>query len=110
MRVDWEGFNPDQESRPRTRLGYVPIPTVILCRYCAFWVKERSVFGSCMNEKFVKDYAYRDDQNTLATDAVVVEIDEGWGFQTGPDFGCIHGAHKLEADPRARDPLPQDDA
>lgn len=72
---------------------------VVRCRDCEFWTRkdslEGSTFGSCLNEKFVQDYRYRDEQSTLSRDAVVVENAEGWGFQTGPDFGCVHAERRV---------------
>lgn len=66
------------------------------CDRCKFWTKgglrgsgfidSSSVFGSCSNEKFMLD----NDDKAVGLDGVLVEDSEGWGFVTGPLFGCIH--------------------
>jgi hypothetical protein len=73
---------------------------MVHCRDCAFWTvpstgeeygRQMIGFGSCVNPHFHITYDLR--ENTPTTD-VWVEDDEGWGFQTGGDFGCIHGTSK----------------
>jgi len=69
------------------------------CKTCNRWKKAEDInyhreslafeigLGICTCDKF--DYSYSDMENT-PLDGVVVENDEGWGFYTGPNFGCIH--------------------
>lgn len=57
--------------------------------------------GYCDNPKFLVGYGNRFENyeykaksgeyhSTVAPDGVLVEGDEGWGFEVGKDFGCIH--------------------
>lgn len=46
--------------------------------------------GNCSCPKFRLGYHILD----LQPDEVQVEDDEGWGFMTGPLFGCVHGEAK----------------
>ena len=68
------------------------------CVNCAYWGcshPEHSLEAftcgkhrSCGCPEFRLGYHYRD--NSLADDSAHVENDEGWGFTTGPLFGCVH--------------------
>ena len=40
----------------------------------------------CVHDKFV----LVSRAGNPPSDGVVVEVDEGWGFRVGPDFGCRH--------------------
>ncbi len=68
-----------------------------ICKNCRFWSRpaERyssgGVFGDCSSPKF--NIGYSDLPNPVG-DEVNVEGDEGWGFTTGPEFGCIHFREK----------------
>jgi hypothetical protein len=57
----------------------------------------KSGFGECSCEKFVVGYLHPKDINKLDTDNVMIEGDEGWGYITGKDFGCIHWEKKDDA-------------
>ena len=70
---------------------------MIKCSQCKFWELDKvevadSHLGSCDCEKFYIGYSFKIKE--IANDGVIVEGDEGWGFFTGPDFGCIHGVEK----------------
>lgn len=59
------------------------------CRSCISWKPyETSGFGTCDNPNWRKGYhiQYKD----MKSNQLIVENDEGWGFMTGPDFGCVH--------------------
>jgi hypothetical protein len=50
---------------------------------------------ACSSDKFHGGYGLthlKQDhlKEKVQTDEVIVENDEGWEFQPGPDFGCIH--------------------
>ncbi len=71
------------------------------CKTCKFWVSSwrgpipvsretRPNVGSCDCPKLKQGYGKSIDH----ADEVVIEDDEGWGIETGPDFGCIHHAAK----------------
>ena len=65
------------------------------CRSCSFWKSPSETsrapegFGDCSCPKY--KMGYRVDE--ADSDGVVVEGDEGWGFVTGPEFGCVHWNH-----------------
>ncbi len=73
------------------------------CANCAYWMRPHAESGGvgcqsrveCVNPcacpKFKLGYLYR---GNLSYDEVHVENDEGWGFATGPLFGCIHFARR----------------
>ncbi len=50
------------------------------CSKCRFWDD-----WTCISEKWTSGYG-----TECPIDGVLVEDDEGWGFETGPNFGCIH--------------------
>lgn len=68
------------------------------CKDCTFWTlgghedfttdEVPTQFGSCTQVAWVRSYDRRDPALTWA--GVLVEEDEGWGFFTGPLFGCVH--------------------
>jgi len=78
-----------------------------LCHTCRYWRTDLADFGgfqgrapreidaagwgSCLCARFEKGY-YEGwkELEFLGLDQVVIESDEGWGFVTGPDFGCVH--------------------
>lgn len=74
-----------------------PPPVERICKNCRFWERpaekysQGGRFGQCSSPKFLVGY---DDYSSKEDDQVVVEGDEGWGFTTGPNFGCIHFAEK----------------
>jgi len=83
---------------------------MVLCGQCKWWKdprgvdrvrasahglvhiagRENEIFGSCASPKFRLGYGLGE----ALEDEVVVEDDEGWGFFTGPHFGCVHGEAK----------------
>lgn len=71
------------------------------CKTCKWWgpsyVSEyrhtpESGFGHCDSPKILEGYGH--DPKTSPQDAAIIENDEGWGWATGPDFGCIHHEEK----------------
>jgi hypothetical protein len=76
------------------------------CKTCKFWPSGDGVSGlvkmsgeigeprECLHPKITRGYGVRwgsDVKDAEYTpDCAVVENDEGWGFMSGPDFGCIH--------------------
>lgn len=58
------------------------------CRSCVYFVPEVSSSagrGSC--EKWRTGYGLNGDD--LPADMALVEDDEGWAMNLGPDFGCV---------------------
>ena len=39
-------------------------------------------------------YGFSLGRESSGPDCAVIENDEGWGIETGPDFGCIHHEEK----------------
>lgn len=68
------------------------------CKTCVHWsdgTTEESGRYACLSGKFRGAYGithlHQGRRKTrIASDEVIVENDEGWQFQPGPDFGCIH--------------------
>lgn len=60
---------------------------VVTCKECRHFRPERDLGGSCERWK----YGYGIDRRHLPSNEVVVECDEGWGMDAGPDFGCVLG-------------------
>ena len=58
------------------------------CNTCKSWKKGSHNIGKCSCEKFKLGYSFREKDS--APDEVWVVNDEGWGFYTGAEFGCIH--------------------
>ena len=65
------------------------------CKDCRYWsadvvkaeVADRPRLGRiCKHPKYFLGYHHEN----VPQDGVQVENDEGWGFKTGPMFGCIH--------------------
>lgn len=46
------------------------------------------VTWECRSPKFIRAYGLPESERPI--DGAVLENDEGWGIETGPDFGCIH--------------------
>jgi hypothetical protein len=44
-------------------------------------------YAQCRSAAFLRSWG---DLDVVPSDGVVYETDEGWGFYTGPDFGCVH--------------------
>jgi len=68
------------------RLGR-SVATVEVCSSCLHWERQTNL-GSCSHTAFRRGYHI--DTADVGRDEVLVEDDEGWGFLTGPDFGCVH--------------------
>lgn len=63
-----------------------------LCRTCKYFSSNLenygAPFGDCSNPNFVKGYNI--DRKSLKLNQILIEDDEGWAFEVGPEFGCIH--------------------
>lgn len=59
------------------------------CKNCIYYIGN----NTCVCDKFELGYA---DNFSLKenSDCVRIENDEGWGFEVGEDFGCIHFQNK----------------
>lgn len=62
---------------------------MIRCKDCKFYSPTGR--GNCSSEHWKLGYGTIDDWDDSC---VSVEDDEGWGFEVGPEFGCVHGAAK----------------
>ncbi len=72
------------------------------CETCDFWTEapearrwERTCgegFGRCSCPKIKRETTMpsKDEWASYSHDMMITENDEGWGFWTGSDFGCIH--------------------
>ena len=75
---------------------------MVLCKDCQYWGTEVVLKGAdnmrgCDHENVYVGYQYNDKHINWSSppdDAIVVEGDEGWGFVSGPCFGCINGKPK----------------
>jgi len=68
-----------------------------ICKNCEWWVREKNL-GSCNCGKFIKGYWPTDKD--IQKDECWVEDDEGWAFQTGELFGCVHFENKQLEEPK----------
>jgi len=61
-----------------------------ICKDCKYWsiAEYREPFGFCASSKWIGGYQTK--ETNLSADMCHYEDDEGWGFVTGPEFGCIH--------------------
>ena len=62
------------------------------CKDCKWWVVAEDYssvrkYQTCENPKMQFGYQSLD---TIETDGVRIEDDEGWGWIVGPEFGCVH--------------------
>lgn len=68
------------------------------CDCCRFWgnntLNSHFTHKDCNCPKFFLGYRQPHERVELPEDEVQVENDEGWGFATGPKFGCIHHEEK----------------
>ncbi len=55
--------------------------------------------GTCNHPKMKQGYG----KTVNAPDEVVIEDDEDWGIEMGPDFGCIHHTNKIPATVQAEE-------
>ena len=65
-----------------------------LCRTCRHWGKDRGIsedagrrMKSCSAPNI--KYGYCVDPAAAPDNGALVEDDEGWGMETGPEFGCV---------------------
>lgn len=58
------------------------------CQTCRWWGPPAAFLRACSQPKFRVGYQFADAE--VPSDGMRVENDEGWGFVTGPDFGCVH--------------------
>jgi hypothetical protein len=83
------------------------------CRTCRYWSTavtdfggfqerppefvDKTGFGSCLCVRFVKGFYYGwNELGFDSLDRVVIESDQGWGFLTGAEFGCVHWKARVE--------------
>ncbi len=60
-----------------------------LCKDCEHWCGEsKKQMKVCLCPKV--DIGYHGTPETAGNDGVLIEGDEGWGWFTGPEFGCVH--------------------
>ncbi len=64
----------------------------MLCKNCKYFKVDQDYdpWGDCINPKFATGYNVAIKE--LDLDQVLIEDDEGWAFNVGPEFGCIHYA------------------
>ena len=71
-----------------------------ICSTCKYWNAPETLedwfenWGTCECSKILSSYTINTRDNNISSDSMITENYEGWGFFTGPDFGCIH--HKLK--------------
>lgn len=60
-----------------------------LCKNCEHWSGDKwDQMRTC--ECPSMDIGYQGKPSNTDNDGVLIEGDEGWGWFTGPEFGCIH--------------------
>jgi len=67
------------------------------CKDCKHWIESEhysDVLHSCDHPKAKIGYRYNPDD--IPTDGVWIENDEGWGWFTGPEFGCVNFEEKKD--------------
>ena len=61
------------------------------CDGCRHWTGEAWADKKiCQCPNMHIGYPSLEDARDFPPDHVVIEGDEGWGWFTGPDFGCVH--------------------
>jgi hypothetical protein len=84
----------DAQNLARLVVAELPDVTDGKCGTCLHWIrrdgdyKSSHEFHRCDSPRFA--LGYNVDISKLAPNQVHVEDDEGWGFFTGPEFGCVH--------------------
>ena len=73
----------------------MPVNDYPRCRTCKHWIERDATGHGCKSAKFHGGYGITHKQHEgrllqILADEVIVENDEGWQFQPGPDFGCVH--------------------
>jgi hypothetical protein len=61
------------------------------CKTCDWYKNGEELWRECNCPKMIYGYGKAE---SLASDTVSVENDEGWGMVPGPDFGCVHHKEK----------------
>lgn len=59
-----------------------------------YWDDSKYKLKRCDSEKYLIGYLFEEEE--FGDSDVNVEGDEGWGFRTGPLFGCIHHEERLD--------------
>lgn len=59
------------------------------CKDCKFWTGKQDLHMRTCEADFVHA-GYGVETKDLPVDNIIIEDDEGWGWFTGPEFGCIH--------------------
>ncbi len=64
------------------------------CDKCKWWVEQdeysnsRGILHTCEQPKAKIGYQWSSDD--MPKDGIWIENDEGWGWFTGPKFGCVN--------------------
>ncbi len=64
------------------------------CKNCKYWTGPvyakhyKNIMRSCEHPKANVGYSLHPDK--VGPDELLIEGDEGWGWYSGPEFGCIH--------------------
>ena len=72
-------------------------PTTGRCKDCRYWqITDRHWTkvekNTCRAPAMLFGYGF--EPHEVPDDGVLIEDDEGWGWLTGPDFGCVHWESK----------------
>ena len=59
------------------------------CKNCKHWTgTEHEHMRTCKHPKML--IGYHNSAEDAGNDGALIEGDEGWGWFTAPEFGCIH--------------------
>lgn len=59
------------------------------CKDCKLWIpKQGTKLGTCDHPKHLTGYQW--NPKGVPIDGLVVEDDEGWGWFSGREFGCVN--------------------
>ncbi len=66
------------------------------CKTCRWWSDDEQWWTpvgcfECLHPKITEPFGYEGDANCL-----VYAYDEGGGFASGPEFGCVHWEARTE--------------
>lgn len=59
------------------------------CKTCRHWMVWKDIKASSCNAPGIIRGYDSDRYDRLAPNGALVEDDEGWAIETGPDFGCV---------------------